>query len=85
MNETKRAFKNSPSSKILSPIDSNILSPNSCKEFSFNEDQSCSLLFEPKTPKTPSVFANNLGNDATPLDKFNARSCNVKVGKLGLE
>lgn len=68
----------SPLRKVLSPINTNIIQ-NRVEEFSFTE---CHLSFEPNTPKTPSIFTSaNIGSEkiATPLDKLNARSSNLKV------
>ncbi|PON38572.1 Kinesin-like protein [Parasponia andersonii] len=69
----------SPLRKVLSPINTSI-NQNRAEEFSFT-DQPCHLLFEPSTPKTPSIltYANIRSQKiVTPLDKLNARGSNLK-------
>ncbi|OVA05915.1 Kinesin [Macleaya cordata] len=64
--------------KALSPINSN-LSMKPLEDLP-SKDQSCSLLFEPKTPKPPVLAYNSDGIQATstPLNKFYAQSSNLK-------
>ncbi|KAA8516428.1 hypothetical protein F0562_016721 [Nyssa sinensis] len=61
--------------KVLSPLNSKMNIENMS-----SRDQICVLLFDPKTPKTPFVLtsANKFQTTGTPLDKFNARSSNLK-------
>ena len=77
----KKTTLTSPLRKVLSPINTNMNTTKPADEFSFTE-QPRSILLEPKTPKTPSIFAcadSRLQNIGTPLDKFNSRSFNLKV------
>ncbi|XVF08091.1 hypothetical protein REPUB_Repub06bG0196200 [Reevesia pubescens] len=69
LNERKTAMQ-SPLRKVLSPINSNIISVP-LKELS-SKDQ-CSFLYEPNTPQTPSITS------VTKPDKFKAWSSNLKV------
>ncbi|KAL5549960.1 hypothetical protein UlMin_000136 [Ulmus minor] len=74
----KRNNLRSPLRKVLSPI--NINRKANEEEFSF-KGESCSVPSEPETPKTPSILTS--GNSkcqmfGTPLDKFNARTSNLK-------
>ncbi|KAF3449192.1 hypothetical protein FNV43_RR09920 [Rhamnella rubrinervis] len=75
----KKNTQRSPLRKVLSPVNTNI-NQKPLDEFSFT-DQPCILNFEPRTPKTPSILtcANNRFQPlGTPLDKFNAKSSNLK-------
>ncbi|XWS43719.1 hypothetical protein CRYUN_Cryun16bG0127700 [Craigia yunnanensis] len=80
VNEMKTAMQSSLR-KVLSPINSNII-PEPLKEQS-SKDQ-CSLLYEPNTPRTPSITSatNKFPNVGTPLEKFNAWSYNLKSSLL---
>ncbi|XP_060957842.1 kinesin-like protein KIN-10B isoform X1 [Cannabis sativa] len=74
----KKNTLRSPLRNVLFPINTNI-SQNNAKEFSFTE-KPCDL-FEPSTPKTPSIFTctnTRLQKIATPLDKLNSRGSNLK-------
>ncbi|XP_042512318.1 kinesin-like protein KIN-10B [Macadamia integrifolia] len=68
-NDRVRELQNSIR-KILSPINPNINTKN--LEDLSSKDRVCVVFFEPTTPKTPYPIT------GTPLDKFNARSSNLK-------
>lgn len=82
ISEKIRALQNSIR-KVLSPIYSNT-NTTPCKDLSSN-DRICLVLLDPRTPKTPHVLNcdhdENFGVNDTPLDKFNAQSSSLKVGK----
>ncbi|XP_043694340.1 kinesin-like protein KIN-10C [Telopea speciosissima] len=65
--------------KILSPINPNI-NTKTLEDLS-SKDRVCLVFFEPTTPKTPypiTYDSNGVQITGTPLDKFNARSSNLK-------
>ncbi|XP_048439611.1 kinesin-like protein KIN-10B isoform X1 [Pyrus x bretschneideri] len=74
--------KNTPQSslrKALSPVNTNI-NQNPLSEPMFTNGD-CTLLFDPKTPKTPSLATcpkNMFQRTGTPLDKFTACGSNLK-------
>uniref|UniRef100_A0A803N7L9 Kinesin-like protein n=1 Tax=Chenopodium quinoa TaxID=63459 RepID=A0A803N7L9_CHEQI len=73
----KKIACQSPLRKALSPVDSNI-TRLPVEEVS-SRDNVLSLLFESSAPKTPFVVTREKFQDfGTPLDKFNARSSNMK-------
>ncbi|XP_073008511.1 kinesin-like protein KIN-10C isoform X2 [Typha latifolia] len=59
--------------KVLSPISSNILQTT----YRSTSDSTCPILLEPKTPRT-THNEDEIEVGATPLDKFNAQSSNLK-------